>query len=177
MQHYDVASWQPWLIVAALGVMVIFAGIVCQVIQLVVSIRNRKQLKAAADPWNGRTLEWATTSPPPSWNFAVVPHVTDVDEFWKEKQRLLAHQTTDHQVGRYAPIEMPKNSPIGFVIAFFAVVCGFALIWHIWWMAALGAIGILLAVLVFAFREQDEIEIPAESIAHFEVEHRAEMAA
>src|ERR1700741_3036 len=112
LQHYDVASWQPWLIVAAFGVVVILAGIVCQVIQLVVSIRNREKLRAPADPWNGRTLEWATASPPPAWNFAVLPPVTDVDEFWKEKQRPLAHQKTDHQAGEYAPIEMPKNSPI-----------------------------------------------------------------
>ena len=65
MQHYDVASWQPWLVVAAVGVVVILVGIVSQIIQLVVSIRDREQLKVTADPWNGRTLEWATASPPP----------------------------------------------------------------------------------------------------------------
>src|ERR1700676_1435957 len=87
MQHYDVASWQPWLIVAAIGTVVILAGIVSQVIQLVVSIRNREQLKATADPWNGRTLEWATASPPPAWNFAVLPQVRGLDALWNKKQR------------------------------------------------------------------------------------------
>src|ERR1700758_1531493 len=177
LQHYDVASWQPWLIVAALGVVVILAGIVCQVIQLVVSIRNREKLRAPADPWNGRTLEWATASPPPAWNFAVVPHVTDVDEFWNKKPHPSARRSRDARAGEYAAIEMPKNSPIGFVIAFFAVVSGFALIWHIWWMAALGTLGIFVAILLFAFREEEEIEIPADKIARFEAEQQAEMAA
>jgi cytochrome o ubiquinol oxidase subunit I len=177
LQHYDVASWQPWLIVAAFGVVVILAGIVCQVIQLVVSIRNREKLRAPADPWNGRTLEWATASPPPAWNFAVLPRVTDVDEFWNEKQHPSARRSRDARAGEYAAIEMPKNSPIGFVIAFFAVVSGFALIWHIWWMAALGTLGIFVAILLFAFREEEEIEIPADKIARFEAEQQAEMAA
>src|SRR5271156_3415925 len=92
MQHYDVVSWQPWLVAAAAGVVVILAGIVCQVIQLVVSIRNREQLKVTADPWNGRTLEWATASPPPAWNFAVLPRVTTLDALWNKKQRERAQQ-------------------------------------------------------------------------------------
>ena len=76
----------------------------------------------------------------------------------------------------YAPIEMPKNSATGFVTAFFAVVTGFALIWHIWWMVALGAFGAFVTMLVFAFREQEEIEIPAEEVAQFDRAHRAEVA-
>src|SRR5260370_26640562 len=87
MQHYDVANWQPWLVVAAIGVVVILAGIVCQVIQLVVSIRDREQLKVTADPWNGRTLEWATASPPPAWTFAVLPQFTDLDALFNNRQR------------------------------------------------------------------------------------------
>ena len=75
------------------------------------------------------------------------------------------------QAREYAPIEVPKNTSTGFVNAFFAVVTGFALIWHIWWMAALGVFGAFVTFLVFAFREQEEVEIPAETIAQFDRAH------
>jgi len=175
MQHYDVASWQPLLVVAAVGVVVILAGIVSQVIQLVVSIRDREQLKVTADPWNGRTLEWATASPPPPWNFAVLPQVTDLDALWNKKQRERT-QAQSPKERKFEPIEMPKNSATGFITAFFAVVTGFALIWHIWWMAGVGAIGVFLTMLAFAFRDEEEIEIPAEQIARFEQANPAEIA-
>jgi cytochrome o ubiquinol oxidase subunit 1 len=71
---------------------------------------------------------------------------------------------------------MPKNSAIGFVNAFFAVITGFALIWHIWWMAILGLSGAFAAFLAFAFRGEDEIEIPARQIAQFDRIHPAEVA-
>jgi cytochrome o ubiquinol oxidase subunit I len=161
-------------VVAAIGVVVILAGIVSQVIQLVVSIRDREQLKVTADPWNGRTLEWATASPPPAWNFAVLPRVTDVDAFWKKKQR--ERTQTQPKERKFEPIEAPKNSATGFIIAFFAVITGFALIWHIWWMAGVGAIGVFLTVLAFAFRDEEEIEIPAEQIARFEQANQTEIA-
>jgi cytochrome o ubiquinol oxidase subunit 1 len=173
MQHYDVASWQPWLVAAAVGAAVILAGIVCQVVQLVVSIRDREQLKVTADPWNGRTLEWATASPPPAWNFAALPQVTDIDAFWKKKQR---ERTQAQQERKFEPIEMPKSSATGFITAFFAVVTGFALIWHIWWIAGVGAIGVFLTTLAFAFRDEEEIEIPADQIARFEQANQAEIA-
>src|SRR5258708_35302332 len=124
MQHYDVVSWRPWLLVAAVGVVVILAGVVCQVVQLVVSIRHREKLKVTADPWNGRTLEWATASPPPAWNFAALPQVTDIDAFWKKKQRERT-QTQPTKERKFEAIELPKNSATGFIIAFFAVVSGF----------------------------------------------------
>jgi cytochrome o ubiquinol oxidase subunit I len=175
MQHYDVASWQPWLVAAAVGVVIILAGIVSQVIQLVVSIRNREQLKVTADPWNGRTLEWATASPPPPWNFAVLPQVRSLDALWSKKQRERA-QAQSPKERKFEPIEVPKNSAAGFIIAFFAVVAGFAMIWHIWWMAGVGAVGIFLTMLAFAFRDEEEIEIPAEQIARFEQANQAEIA-
>src|SRR2546430_3226543 len=176
MQHYDVVSWQPWLLVAAVGVVVILAGIVSQVIQLVVSIRDREQLKVTADPWNGRTLEWATASPPPAWNFAVLPQVTDLDALWNKKQRERTQQAQPPKERQFEPIEMPKNSATGFITAFFAVVTGFALIWHIWWMAGAGTIRIFLTMLAFAFRNEEEIKIPSDKIARFEMANQPEIA-
>jgi cytochrome o ubiquinol oxidase subunit I len=176
MQHYDDLSWQPWLLVAGAGAVVILAGIVCQVVQLVVSIRDREKLRVTGDPWNGRTLEWATASPPPAWNFAVLPRVSEADAYWNAKQRVKAGANQAAQAREYKPIEMPKNSAIGFVNAFFAVVTGFALIWHIWWMAGAGLLGAFVTLLVFAFRGEEEVEISAEQIAQFERRHQAEVA-
>jgi cytochrome o ubiquinol oxidase subunit 1 len=166
LQHYDVLAWQPWLWVAEVGAVVILAGIVSQLAQLFVSIRAREQLRVTGDPWNGRTLEWSTASPPPPWNYAVLPQVGERDAYWAWKKR--GRTTQPAQTPTYEPIEMPNNSATGFVTAFFAVVTGFALIWHIWWMAMLGVFGAFVTLLGFAFRKSEEIEIPAQTIAQYD---------
>ncbi len=177
LQHYDVLAWRPWLLIAEAGALIILAGIICQVVQLVVSIHDREQLRdTTGDPWNGRTLEWATASPPPAWNFAVLPQVSGIDAFWSGKQYERAQQAQLAKEREFEPIELPRNSAIGFVIAFFAVITGFALIWHIWWMAGVGAIGVFLAVLAFAFRNEEDIKISADNVARFEQAHQAELA-
>jgi cytochrome o ubiquinol oxidase subunit 1 len=169
MQHYDNVAWQPWLVLAAIGAVVILAGIVCQIVQLVVSIRDREQLRdVTGDPWNARTLEWSTPSPPPSWNFGVPPRVTSGDSYWAQKQRARATPDQALAAPEYRSIESPKNSATGFVTAFFAVVTGFALIWHIWWMAGAGLVGAFVTLLAFAFRDKEEVEISASLIARFD---------
>ena len=145
------------------GAGLILTGIICQIVQLVVSIRHRAELRdLTGDPWDGRSLEWATASPPPAFNFAVMPDVTGGDAYWAMKQH--AREEGAKEVD-YQPIEMPRNSPTGFVCAFFATVLGFALIWHIWWMVIAGLVGAYTTFVVFAWRDHDEYEIPAEEVA------------
>jgi cytochrome o ubiquinol oxidase subunit 1 len=168
MQHYDVAAWHPWLIVAAFGAVLIMCGIALQIAQLVVSIRKRAQLRdETGDPWNGRSLEWATASPPPAFNFAVLPEVSGEDAYWAFKRRAAAPEQSDEKP-EYRAIEIPRNSPTGFVCAFFATVMGFALIWHIWWMVVSGAIGAFATFVVFAWRDHDEDTIPADEVARID---------
>jgi cytochrome o ubiquinol oxidase subunit 1 len=172
MQHYDVAEWHPWLIVAAGGAALILAGIGCQVTQLVVSIRNRVALRdLTGDPWNGRTLEWITASPPPAFNFAVMPNVTGAEAYWGMKQKAI-EQGRLTELPDYKPIEMPRNSPTGFVTSFFAVVTGFALIWHIWWMVIIGLVGAFATFVVFAWRDVAEYELPAAELAAIDAKRR-----
>ena len=127
------------------------------------------------DPWDGRSLEWATASPPPAFNFAVLPDVDGEEAYWAIKQR--ARQAGRR--GRAAttrPIEMPRNSPTGFVCAFFATIMGFALIWHIWWLVVAGAVGAYATFVVFAWRDEDEYVIPAEEVARIDRANRARAA-
>jgi cytochrome o ubiquinol oxidase subunit I len=173
MQHYDVAAWRPWLLVAALGAAVILVGIVLQIVQLVVSIRQRESLRdLTGDPWNGRSLEWSTASPPPAFNFAVIPRIEGGDAYWRIKEEAREQQTTA-EAPVYEDIELPPSTPIGVVCAFFATLLGFAMIWWIWWLAAASALGILIAVGVFALRDRREVRIPAAEVAMLDREHRA----
>jgi cytochrome o ubiquinol oxidase subunit I len=168
MQHYDVAEWRPWLMIASVGAIMITVAIAVQVMQLVVSIRNREALRdLTGDPWDGRSLEWATPSPPPVFNFPVLSHVTGEDAYWAMKRRARQEAGARHETD-YQPIEMPRNSPTGFVCAFFATVMGFALIWHIWWMVIAGFIGAFATFVVFAWRDHDEYEIPADEVARID---------
>ena len=177
MQHYDVAEWRPWLIIAAFGAVLITIGIIFQVAQLVVSIRSRAELRdRTGDPWHGRSLEWATASPPPVFNFAILPDVQGEDAYWHQKSRA-RQQDLETNDRHYQDIEMPRNSPTGFVCAFFATVMGFALIWHIWWMVAAGFIGAVATFVVFAWRDHDEYIIPAAEVARIDRANLAERRA
>jgi cytochrome o ubiquinol oxidase subunit 1 len=161
MQHYADLRWQPYLIVAEVGAVVILCGIVATIAQLVVSIRRREQHRdRTGDPWNGRTLEWSTASPPPEYNFAVLPQVESLDAFWALKQR-----GPVVPAAHYESIELPSNSPNGFVTAFFAVVTGFALIWHIGWLAILGLVCAALTLVAFGWMERVEKEVSGEQLA------------
>ncbi len=173
MQHYDVAAWRPWLLVAGVGVAMILAGIVLMILQLVVSIRHRDSLRdLTGDPWNGRSLEWSTASPPPAFNFAVLPEVSGEDAYWGMKERA-REQSALGREPEYVNIEVPRNSPTGVISAFFATVMGFAMIWHIWWMAAAGLVCAFATFVAFAWRDVAEKVISAAEVARIDRANRS----
>jgi cytochrome o ubiquinol oxidase subunit I len=172
MQRYEVAEWHPWLLLAAAGALVILCGIVLQIVQLVVSVRGRAQRRdVSGDPWDGRTLEWATPSPPPAFNFAVLPQVSGHEAYWDIKA---AARAGERALPHYTALELPRNSPTGFITAFFAVVTGFALIWHIWWLMALGLVGAYGTFVVFAWRDSSEQRLSAAEVARLAAPARRE---
>lgn len=167
-QHFEDPAVQPFLTLAAIGAFIIMAGILAFVIQLVVSFFRREQLRdLTGDPWGGRTLEWSTTSPPPPYNFAFTPVVHDLDAWWDMKKR--GH---DHPLQGFRPIHMPKNTGAGVILAGLSTVLGFALVWYIWWLAALSFVGLLVVAIIHTFNYDRDYYIPAEDVVRIEG-HRA----
>ncbi|GAB2716136.1 cytochrome o ubiquinol oxidase subunit I [Halomonas garicola] len=171
MQSYANADWQPLMIVAWVGAVIIMAGIACTVIQLYVSVRDRRQnLDVTGDPWDARTFEWSTSSPAPFYNYAHLPVVTGIDSFWEDKQQNGAEALLSH--GPYEDIHMPKNTVAGPVMGILSIALGFALVWHIWWLAALSGAGIFVAFLMRVFNDDIDYYVPAAEVERIEREHR-----
>ena len=170
MQSYENPAWQPWLIVAAIGAVVIAAGIACMLIMIVVSIINRnKNLDLTGDYWGtGRTLEWATSSPPPFYNFAHVPHVSELDEFWEQKVKGTAYK----KPAKYTDIHMPRNTGTGVIMGAFGTALGFALTFHMWWLAVIGLAGMIIAFIVRSFDDDIDYYVPAAEVERIENAHR-----
>ncbi|AOI92684.1 cytochrome o ubiquinol oxidase subunit I [Burkholderia pseudomultivorans] len=167
LNHYDNPAWHPWLLVAAFGAVLIAIGIGCQLLQLVVSIRNRNlpaYRDTTGDPWGGRTLEWATTSPPADYNFAVIPQVRTLDAYADMKARGDGRPNP----ATFRDIHMPSNTCAGLVIGVFSLVLGFAMVWHIWWLAIAGLVGIVATLVVYSSRDNDGYYIPASTVRKIE---------
>ncbi len=165
LDHYDEPTWQPLFIVAALGAGIITLGLLFQALQIVVSIRQRKENRdTTGDPWDGRTLEWSTASPPPFYNFAVIPEASELDAFWVAK-----HKPKElEQIPRYKDIHMPKNSAMGPIIAGFSLIFSFGIIWYIWWLAIVGFLGALIALIIRLSGGNPEFTIPAAQVERLE---------
>ena len=173
LQHVNMPAWKPPLQVMLVGVGIMILGVAAQVTQLVVSIRNREALRdLTGDPWDGRGLEWSTPSPPPPFNFAVLPDVHGEDAYWGIKSQAIESQRLE-DAPDYQAIEMPLNSPTGFFAAFFAFFTGFALVWHIWWLVILMLVCAYGVFVVFAWRRHDEYQIPADDVARVDGQRRA----
>jgi len=164
LSHFDDPGLQIWFEIAAFGAALIFLGISCFIVQIIVSIRHRAQLRdITGDPWDGRTLEWSTSSPPPPYNFAFTPVVHDNDA-WSD----MKNHHYSRPVEGFIPIHMPSNTGAGFIIAMLSAVCGFSLIWHMWLPAAGAFAAMLIAIIVHSFNYDRDYHVPAEEVLHVE---------
>lgn len=163
LDSYDPSTgWQPFYIISLIGGLIIVLGVALQLAQIVASIMQRKQLAdTTGDPWDARTLEWSTTSPPPAYNFAAIPEVHDRDAFWQMKK----HGLPKLPIG---DIHMPKNTAAGIYISIFSFLLGFGFVWEILWLVVVSAIGILVVFVIKGFDEHPEYTIPAAEVAHLE---------
>jgi cytochrome o ubiquinol oxidase subunit I len=176
MNHYSNTLYQPYFIVAAIGAAFIFIGIVLMFIQFCVSVKNRKALRDhTGDPWNGRTFEWSVSSPAPIYNFANLPTATERDQFWVDKEHHPGEWPVHPNEMHYHPIHMPKNTPAGFIIAMFAGVTGFALVWQMWIPCLFGFLGMLITFIARTFNTDTDYFIASETVKETELAHFKEI--
>jgi cytochrome o ubiquinol oxidase subunit I len=173
LRHFDDPSLQIWFVIAAIGAVVILCGILAFLMQIYVSVRDRERLAdTTGDPWDGRTLEWSTTSPPPAYNFAFTPVVHDHDA-WADMKARGARQP----LGGYKPIHMPKNTWAGIVLAGLSFVFGLAMIWYVWWLAVLSFVALIGTAIFHTFNYNRDFYIPAAEVEAVEADRVRALAA
>lgn len=163
LDHYDASTgWQPLFVTMLIGGIVIAIGVALQVAQIVASYIQKNRLRdITGDPWDGRTLEWATASPPPHYNFSKIPKVSSRDEFWEMKRRGLS-------APEYEDIRIPKNTGTGVYISIFGTIACFAFVWDIYWLVGASIIGIIVSFIVRTFDENVEYTLTAEEVRKHE---------
>jgi cytochrome o ubiquinol oxidase subunit 1 len=171
MNHYDHPEWHPWLLVALVGACFIGAGILAILVQLYVSIRDReKNRDLTGDPWDARSLEWSTASPAPFYNFARLPRITSLEQHWENKETGRAWAPP---ADLYEDIHMPKNTSAGPVISAFGFVLCFAMVWHMWAIAAVGLLGMIGTFVARTYNRDIDYWVPAATVARIEAERHA----
>ena len=165
LNYYDNPIWNNWLLVAGAGAIIVLCAIGVQFYQMFASVRDQKNNRDwSGDPWDGRTLEWATSSPPPFYNFALLPEVRDRDHWTDMKEQNLAYKKPQ----QYQRIHMPKNTWAGVIIGGASVAFGFAMVWWIWWMAILSGGAMLAAWVIYAFSDDKDYYVEVEEIMAIE---------
>lgn len=169
LDHYPASTgWHPFLVIAAFGAILVLCGVICQIIQVLVSIRDREQLRdTTGDAWDGRTLEWSIPSPPPFYNFAVLPHVHGIDAFWDRKEKLAEGKTFEKP--HYTDIHMPRNTSMGFIIGMIGAVFGFAMVWMMPLLAVVSGIALVVAVIARTFNFNIDYYYPAAEVEKTEL--------
>ena len=171
--HFDDRSLQIWFVLAAFGALLILIGIASFLVQLYVSVRNREALRdVTGDPWDGRTLEWSTASPPPDYNFAFTPMIHDVDAWTDMKKRGFSRPLEG-----FKPIHMPKNTGTGVILAGLSFAFGVGMIWYVWWLAAFSFLAIVAVTIGHTFNYNRDFYIPVDEVVRSEGDRTRAMAA
>lgn len=167
LDHYEEATgWHPLFILVALGAAIILVGVLVQMYGLFQSIKDRKKNRdLTGDPWNGRTLEWSIPSPPPIYNFAIIPTVDQLDPLWAIKRG----QAPKPREG-YEDIHLPKNTPMGLYIGIFSLIFGFAFTWHIWWLVIASLVAVVVCLIIRLSGHDEHEIITAEQVQQMEVD-------
>uniref|UniRef100_UPI00333FCE82 cbb3-type cytochrome c oxidase subunit I n=1 Tax=Herminiimonas fonticola TaxID=303380 RepID=UPI00333FCE82 len=164
MSHFSDPSLQIWFQIAAVGAVLIALGIASMLIQFYVSFKRRHELRdVTGDPWNGRTLEWSTSSPPPDYNFAFTPKVYDTDS-WSDMKK----NGYQRPLQGFTEIHMPKNTGAGFIISALSGVLGFCLIWQMWLLAGISFAAVIAAIIIHTFNYKRDYYIPADEVTRTE---------
>ncbi len=172
LRHFDDPSLQIWFVIAAIGAALIAAGIGAMLMQFVRTYLRRDELRdTTGDPWNGRTLEWATSSPPPAYNFAKTPVVHDLDT-WADMKANNYRRPVDG----FEAIHMPSNTGAGIILAGIATVFGFAMIWYMWWLAGLSFVALVGVAIAHTFNYKRDFYIPAETVVATEEARTRQLA-
>jgi len=164
LSHYEASTgWQPYLVVAAIGVAIIICGVLFQLIQLIVSIKNREQCRDhTGDPWGGRTLEWSISSPAPFYNFAHIPEVKSRDAYWVAKQEGQVKNQA------YEDIHMPRNTATGFVLGVVGGIFGFVMVWQIYWLVVASLAAVVVVMIKRSFNMDTDYYLKAAEVAKCE---------
>ncbi|AWX54701.1 MULTISPECIES: cbb3-type cytochrome c oxidase subunit I [Brevibacillus] len=159
-------GWADLNLVSTVGAFLMGIGFIFQVWQIAYSIKNGER-DTTGDPWNGRTLEWSIPSPAPFYNFAVVPQVKEMDDWWATKEAK-ANGTYKEEPAKLEPIHMPKNSGIPFIMANFWFLVGFGFTFGWVWMAVIGFIGVFACMWARSFQYDTDYYVPVEEVRRTE---------
>lgn len=154
------SGFAPLFLVSAIGSVILALGFAAFCYNIYWSIRYADR-NISSDPWDARTLEWATASPVQHYNFAKLPEVKSHDAFWYMKKNNEGLTLKDSEIEE---IHMPSNSGLPFIMCVLFGVAGFFLVfeWHI--LAAITALGIVAGLIYRSFDYNDGYHIHVDEI-------------
>jgi cytochrome c oxidase subunit I len=153
-----------WNQVASVGAFMIALSVLVFIVNVAVTSRRAKTNEG--DPWDGRTIEWSTSSPPPEYNFAEIPQIRSLDDFWHRKyaedkggrlvpvQAGAAGDAADHEEDEHG-IHLPNPSFWPIVAAAGLPLLGYGALFH-WWLAGLGGVVMMVALYGWALEPSAE---------------------